>query len=212
LKGWWDVSLPLLAQPSDVQLRLPAGLAIDANRTIALLTDASAIVRKTAKQDFTPETTTEQITPIGYRLKLSQKPVNSISSVSIMLPGQDAPQPFPNWYWPGGQEVWLLYEGQVINLPTEIAYLMQWQTPPCYVEYNHGYSTTPDDVLAVVCSMVVRVLTAPSMGGVVSENVGEYGYRLSDTAAQGALALTQAEQDLLLSYRPKHKNVIELRW
>lgn len=206
------MSLPLLAQVTDVNARLPAGITVDPARTAVLLQDASAIARRVAKQTFTVATTTEKVQPTGYRLKLAEQPVKSVISVSVKLPGQDAPQPFPNWYWPGDQEVWLLYEGQVINLPESIAYLMQFQTPPCYVDYEHGLDVIPDDVVAVVASMVVRTVTAPSMGGVVSENVGEYGYRLSDTAAQGSLALTKAEEDMLLSYRPKYKNTIELRY
>lgn len=204
--------LPLLAQVSDVDARLPAGITADPTRTAVLLQDASAIARRIAKQTFTVATTTEKVQPISYRLKLAEAPVRSITSVSIQLPGQTAPQPFPNWYWPGDNEVWLMYEGQVINLPEAVTTLMQWQTPPCFVLYEHGYDTVPDDVVAVVASMVVRTVTAPSMGGVVSENVGEYGYRLSDAAAQGSLALTKAEEDILTSYRPKHKNVIELRY
>lgn len=206
--------LPLLAQVADVSARLPSGITVDPARTAVLLQDASAIARRIAKQTFTLATTTEKVQPTGYRLKLAEQPVKSIISVSIQLPGQAAPQPFPNWYWPGDNEVWLLYEGQVINLPESVAYLMQWQTPPCFVNYQHGYDDglVPDDVVAVVASMVVRTVTAPSMGGVVSENVGEYGYRLSDAAAQGSLALTKAEEDVLLSYRPKYKNTIELRY
>lgn len=206
------MALPLLAQTSDIQQRLPSGFVLDTNRAGVLLQDASAIGRRTAKQTFTVATTTEQVTPIGYRLRLAEQPVRSIISVSIKLPGQDAPQPLPSWYWPGGQEVWLMVEGQVINLPEEIGYLLQYQTPPMFVEYEHGYDDVPDDVVGVICSMVIRTITAPSMGGVVSENVGEYGYRLSDAAAQGSLALTQAEENILLSYRPKYKNVIETRW
>lgn len=206
------MALPLLAQTSDIQQRLPSSFVLDTNRAGVLLQDASAIGRRTAKQTFTVATTTEQVTPIGYRLRLAEQPVRSIISVSIKLPGQDAPQPLPSWYWPGGQEVWLMVEGQVINLPEEIGYLLQYQTPPMFVEYEHGYDDVPDDVVGVICSMVIRTITAPSMGGVVSENVGEYGYRLSDAAAQGSLALTQAEENILLSYRPKYKNVIETRW
>jgi hypothetical protein len=206
------VSLPPLAGPDDIAARLPSDFALDTNRATVLLKDASAIARRVAKQTFTVNTTTEKVQPVGYRLKLAEQPVISVQSVSLKLPGSDTMQPIPNWYWPGDQEVWLLVEGQVINLPEDIAYLLEWQTPPMFVNYTHGLTEVPDDVVGVVCSMVLRTITAPSMGGVVSENVGEYGYRLSDAAAQGALALTQAEEAILLDYRPKYKNVIELRW
>lgn len=204
------MSLPPLAIVDDVQARLPATFTIETARATVLIKDASSVVRKYTKQDFTLGQTTEEIRPIGYRLKLTQEPVISVDGVSVRLPMQATLQPFPAWWWPGGDEVWLLSGDQVINLAEEVQYALRWMTPMMYVKYTHGYDVTPDDVTAVVCSMVIRTLTAPGLGGVVSESVGEYSYRLSDAAAQGTMAMTEAEKEALKHYRPKPRSA-ELR-
>jgi hypothetical protein len=59
--------------------------------------------------------------------------------------------------------------------------------------------------------MVIRILTAPGLGGVISETVGEYSYRLSDAAAQGTMGVTDAEKKILESYLPRRTSTAELR-
>lgn len=204
------MSLPPLAQSSDVTARLPATLTVPTGRMTALIADASAVVRSYTKQQFTQSQTTERIRPIGYRIRLPQKPVVSVDSLSLIL-NNAAPVAFPGFWWDGSDEVWLLNENQVINLAEELMYALRYETPVALIQYTHGYSTTPDDVLAVVCSMITRTLTAPGLGGVVSEGVGEYNYRLSDAAAQGALTLTDSEKSVLSSYR-RRTTVLESRW
>lgn len=196
----------------DIQARLPSAFAatIEAPRAIALIKDASAAVRRYTKQDFTVNQSTVSIRPIGYRLKLPQRPVISVDNITVKLPG-GAQSVIPGWYWDGSDEVWLVNAGSIINLSEELLFILQWQTPVCQVTYTHGYTLVPDDVMGVVCSMVVRVLTAPGLGGVISESVGEYSYRLSDTAAQGPMALTQAEKDTLKAYLPRRASTAELR-
>lgn len=206
------MGLPALAAVADVQVRLPDGVIIDPGRIGALLTDASAAVRSWTKQDFTTRQTTIGIRPVGYRLKLPQRPVVGVQSVGVILPGSSTPVTLPGWYWDGSNEVWLIEGNQIVNLPEELAGLLQWQTPTCQVTYTHGYDQIPDDVVGVVCSMVIRVYTAPGLGGVVSESVGEYSYRLSDTMVQGPMTLTPSEKDALSSYRPRRTATAELRW
>jgi hypothetical protein len=204
------VSLPPLVSVSDVTARLPSSVTVEAVRVLALIADASAVVRSFTKQQFTTSQTTDRIRPVGFRVVLPQRPVVSVDSVAVLL-NNETPTPFPGWYWDGSQELWLLGESQIINLAEELALGLRYQTPIVLVTYTHGYATTPDDVVAVVCSMVTRTLTAPGLGGVVSESVGEYSYRLSDTAAQGALTMTDSEKKALDSYRRK-VNVVESRW
>ena len=203
-------TLPPLAQSSDVTARLPATLTVPPDRMTALIADASAVVRSYTKQQFTQSQTTERIRPVGYRIKLPQKPVISVDSLSLILSNSN-PVAFPGFWWDGSDEVWLLNENQVINLAEELMYALRYETPVALIEYTHGYATVPDDVLAVVCSMITRTLTAPGLGGVVSEGVGEYSYRLSDAAAQGALTLTDSEKGVLSSYR-RRTTVLESRW
>lgn len=206
------MSLPPLAQVSDVTARLPSSVSVETTRVAALLTDASAVVRNFTRQQFTTAQTTDKIRPIGYRLRLPQKPVVSVDSLALLLFNSATPYPFPGWWWDGSDEVWLVTGDQLINLAEEAVGFLEWQSPVCLVTYTHGYDMSPDDVVGVVCSMVIRTLTAPGLGGVVSEGVGEYNYRLSDAAAQGSMALTVAEQQILKPYRPRKSATAELRW
>lgn len=204
-------SLPPLVSVGDVLGRLPASVTVDENRVLNLIKDASAAVRRFTKQDFTVVTETQGIRPIGGKIKLPQRPVLAVNDISVRLPNSLTESTIPGWYWDGSDEVWLTDGGTIINLAEELLFVMEWQTPECQVNYTHGYDTVPDDVVGVICSMVTRIVTAPGLGGVISENVGEYSYRLSDAAAQGPMSLTQAEKDALASYRPRRTNTIELR-
>ena len=207
------MALPPLVSVNDVTSRLPSGMTIDDGRITSLIRDASAAVRRFAKQDFTLGTTTIDIRPIGYRLKLPQRPVLAVTSLQIKLPGSQAGvyTTLPAWYWDGSDEVWLVDASTVVNLAEEVISAVRRLTPVVRVTYQHGYTDVPDDVVGVVCSMVTRLITAPGLGGVISETVGEFSYRLSDAASQGPMTLTQSEKDVLREYQPKGTKTVELR-
>jgi hypothetical protein len=205
------VSLPPLVNISDVTDRLPSSVTVEEKRVGALIRDASATARRISKQEFSVQQTTVGIRPIGHRILLPQSPVISVDDISIRLPNSTTMVTIPGWYWDGSDEVWLTDGGSIINLAEELLFVMQHQTPMCFVKYTHGYTEVPDDVIGVVCSMVTRIITAPGLGGVISESVGEYSYRLSDTAAQGTMGLTEAETKILRSYIPRKTSTAELR-
>lgn len=204
------MALPPLVNVIDVTDRLPSVVSVEERRVASLITDASSAVRRFTKQDFTINQSTVGIRPIGHKLKLPQRPVISVDAITVKLPG-GAQSTIPGWYWDGSDEVWLTDGGSIINLAEELLFVLQWQTPICLVTYTHGYAVVPDDIVGVVCSMVTRLITAPGLGGVISESVGEYSYRLSDTSAQGPMALTQAEKDTLKAYLPRRASTAELR-
>jgi hypothetical protein len=205
------MSLPPLIAPTDVVARLPSTYVIENARAIALIADASATARRISKQDFTVNQSTVGIRPVGYRLILPQRPVISVDSIAIRLPNSSSLVTIPGWYWDGSDEVWLTDGGSIINLAEEVLFALQWQSPMCFTTYTHGYTSIPDDIVGVVCSMVIRILTAPGLGGVISETVGEYSYRLSDAAAQGTMGVTDAEKKILESYLPRRTSTAELR-
>lgn len=208
------MGLPPLASVSDVTVRLPSTMTVEIARTAALITDASAVVRSYSRQQFTLTQSTDRIRPIGSKIRLPQHPVVSVDSLALLMPGATEPTTFPGWYWDGSDEVSLFGQGQVINLAEELQGAMQEQTPTAWVTYTHGWAPhmIPADVVGVVCSMVIRTLTAPGLGGVISEGVGEYTYRLSDAAAQGPMTLTDAEREILKTYKPRRNSTAELRW
>ena len=204
------MSLPPLATLSDVEDRMFRDLsAAEVARVDVMLTDVSAVVRNYTKQLFTVTRATERIRPIGYRIRLPHRPVVTVHSVSLIIEG--IPMPAIGYIYDGADEIWLSEAGQIINL-AETAY--EWlatNTPVAEVDYTSGYDTVPADVVGVVCSVINRAMSAPGAGGIISEAVGEYTYRLSNAAAQGPLTLTQTEKDILGAYRRAGTNV-ELRW
>jgi len=204
------VSLPPLATVDDLQVRMFRALTTEEiSRAEFMLADASAVIRNYTRQNFTSVRTTQRIRPIGYRVRLPQRPVVDVHSVNLVIDRMLIPA--TGFTWDGTDEVWLTNWSQIINL-AEVAY--EWlatHTPVAEVDYTSGYAETPPDVLGVICSMITRTLSAPGAGGIISEAVGEYNYRLSEAAAQGPLTLTDAEKRILAAYRPAGV-AVELRW
>lgn len=203
-----------LATPDDVTARYPGTLSADqAARLPSLLADASTVVRSYTRQQFDPATTTERIRPIGERVLLRQRPVTAVTAVAIvdMLQNNNLlALPLGAWIWDGGQEIWIGAINPVINLPDDVTYLLQYETPLMQVTYQHGYGATPDDVVTVVCSMVCRVLDTPGPTSMSSSTVGALAYRLSPAAMDGVLGLTDGEMRMLAPFR-RPATTVELR-
>lgn len=204
------MSLPPLATPDDVQARMFRDLSVaEFGRVEVMLTDASAVIRNYTRQLFTSTRATERIRPIGYRLRLPHRPVVTVHSVMLVV--RETLIPATGYIYDGADEIWLTDPGQIINLPETAYEWLATHTPVAEVDYTSGYATTPPDVVGVACSMITRSLSAPGAGGIISEAVGEYTYRLSDAAAQGPLTLTDTEKAILAAYR-RPGVAVELRW
>jgi hypothetical protein len=203
-----------LALPTDVTNRYAGSLTTeDTTRVPALLADASAVVRSFTRQQFAAATTTERIRPIGSRVRLRQSPVTAVGSLAIVDPLQDGELlvlPVGVWMWDGGQEIWLGEISPVINVPDEATLLLRYGTPLVQVSYTHGYPTVPDDVVTVVCSMVIRTLDTPGPTSMVMSTVDGLTYKLGGTAQDGVLGLTPSEQRVLAPYR-RTATTVELR-
>lgn len=200
-----------LASLADLQARYAGQIAVaDQPRVMTLLADASAVVRAFTRQQFTAASTVERIRPVGYKVRLPQKPVVSVTSVSVvdaLLPGGLFRIPLGAWLWDGGQEVWLGQGAAVINLAEDVLDLFATTTPMVEVAYAHGYSTIPDVAVAVTCSMVLRTMDLPGVSGMASQNAGPFGYRLSTAGMDGILALSPSEQLLLKPFRSQSATV-----
>jgi hypothetical protein len=196
-----------LAAFGDVAARYPGTLTGDqAARVPGLLADASTVVRSYTRQVFTASTTTEQIRPMGDRVRLRQAPVTAVTEVALvdtLTAGSLLILPMGAWMWDGGNEVWLGAITTVINLPDDITELLQYQTPLIQVAYSHGYpdGAMPDAVVTVVCSMVCRALDMPGPVSVASSTVGSLSYRLGTAAQDGILGLTASEMRMLTPFR-----------
>lgn len=206
-----------LASVSDLEARVGSLTADQAARAGALLVDASAQVRSYCRQDFDlVEDDTVVLRPIGNELTLPQRPVLAVSSVTALSGQTDvADVTLSGWQWDGIDTINLYgLSAVVVNLP-------EWfndigSGPGTYrVTYDHGYTTTPDDLIGIVCGMVNRVLTAPTMTeGYQGERAGPFGYTMA--AGQGtpgpAVRLAKADKDALAEagYR-RTSGTIQLR-
>lgn len=213
------MALPPLATADDIAARIPRELTDEEYRRLdVLLADASAVVRNYCRQPFTEIQAVETLRPIGQRIRLPRTPVVAVHAVTQLVDNLRIPAVY--FEWDGLNEVWLGSPSVIINLPETAYTWLATHTPVAEVDYTAGYPETPPDVLAVMASMCSRSLAMSAAGGsgggtgIIQEAVGEYFYRLSEPAAAiaaaGPLAMTQAERDVLNTYRPK-ASVIELR-
>lgn len=192
-----------LAIVADLEARLGRDLTdTEAARADALLGDASAMVRSYTGLDFTVAEDDEvTLRGQGGMIRLPQRPVTEVSKV-IAIGGDGAPDvTLIDWIWDGIDQIRIGEGSFVINLPA-----IWWDDdgyPGTYrVTYSHGYEQVPADVVAVVCGMASRTLTAPTMaGGVRSETIGPYSYQLDAAGAGLAVMMSQADRDALKRYR-----------
>lgn len=205
-----------LAADTDLEARLgrPLTSAEDA-KVAALLADASALIRGYTGQTFTAVADdVVELRPVGTRIRLPERPVTAVASVVAIGWGGTADLTLPAgcWGWDGidiveigpfDSDIWL-------NLPsTDLA----GSYPDTYrITYSHGDNDVPDDVVAVCCSMVLRVLTSPSqVEGMSSERIGGYSYQMSQQVNGGAagvsVRLSEQDKDILSRYRRRATTV-----
>jgi hypothetical protein len=192
-----------LAAKEDLADRLGRELTTaEANRADALLADASALVRAFTGQEFSgPTEESVVLRGQGAAIRLPQRPVTAVTSV-VAIGGNGLPDvALVDWIFDGIDTIRVGEGSFVINMPAV------WWDDDGYpgtfrVDYTHGYTTVPADVVAVVCGMVLRTLTAPTMaGGVRSETIGPYSYQLDAAGTGLSVMLTQADRDALKRYR-----------
>ncbi len=205
-----------LAVQDDLEDRLGRSLtSTEATRAAAYLTDASALIRKYTRQSFDEVSgDTVILRTVGTRLRLPQRPVTAVNSVTAIgwagIPNLVLPVGF--WGWDGLDvvEIAPFTDNVWLNLPD---LELGTDLPDTYeVDYDHGPAAFPDDVIAVCCGMVLRTLLSPSLvEGMTSEHIGQYSYQLGQFAggaASGAsVRLTEADKDALKDYRRRQTTV-----
>lgn len=190
-----------LASIDDLTARIGTLTDVQAARAPALLADASAMVRRFISRKVTTVVDDSVVLyPEGHRLRLPQRPVNAVTSVARIDGATDVV--LVGWGWDGAELIDLeLVATDGGDLPPHYP---RHNTNTYRVVYSHGHAADSediDDLVAKVCHMVGRVLTAPTLAdGMVSENIGQYGYTLQQSGgSQGAgVRLTAADkQDLI---------------
>ncbi|MEU5976385.1 hypothetical protein [Streptomyces sp. NPDC047315] len=198
-----------LAKLSDLEARLGRPLTpAEAGRAQALLDDASALVRSYTRQTFARvDNDVVVLRAQQGEIRLPQRPVITVTSVIAVGAGDGIPDlPVVGWQWDGLDIVRTVADTPVINFPETWLEDDLLRYPGTYrVTYSHGDADAPADVVAVVCRMVLRTLTAPTIaGGVTGETIGPYTYR-TDGAGAGTGVLMQDDDRRMLNdagYRP----------
>lgn len=179
-----------LASVPQLQARLTTDI-VDMERALALLDDASAVVRGYTGQDFTQATTTDRVQVKRGWVKLPQRPVTAVSAVV------DTNDNTILFEWLSGDRVQIQPNlDEFSNVP--------WQGGLKWVDvtYTHGYATVPDEIVAVVCQIAGRALgTSPDAAALTSEGIGSYQYATGGAAASGAAGMLAGERAVLDRYR-----------
>ncbi|MEO3856231.1 hypothetical protein [Acrocarpospora sp. B8E8] len=193
-----------LATEADLVARIGSLTADQSARAPALLDDASGMVRSYTRQQFTAATQTQTLRSQGGLLRLPQRPVTAVAQVVAIGYNGTPDVTLVDWWWDGTDLIKLGSGNMVINLP-ERWFDDESGWPSTFrVTYTSGYEQTPDDVVRIVCSMVLRCLTAPTLvGGVTSESIGPYSYRLESAGVGTAVSMSADERKDLDRYRPK---------
>lgn len=201
-----------LATVPDLEARIGPLNALQTARAPALLDDASAIVRDDTGQAF-EETVGDVIVlrPIGRELLLPSRPVNNINSVTAL----DCP---PGTNLELDQNLFCFDGIDRIRLDAITGYTIESLLLDSYVgtgtfevDYDHGAANVPAIVVAVVCGMVNRVLTSPSLAtGLTQETVGQYGYMTQQsTGTQGTeIMYTMNDRRKLRRYRRTASTIV----
>jgi hypothetical protein len=201
-----------LATQADLEARLGRDLTDDEEaRAPALLADASALVRDFTRQNFTAVTGDAIVLrPVGVLLRLPQRPVTAVTSVSVVAPDGTSTTPMTGWSWDGRDKVDLTW-GE-FHPDWSTAAWRDRSIPDTYqVVYDHGDTTVPAIVVATVCAMALRTLLSPSMtAGMVAERIGSYNYQLQQGGgAPGAtVTMTDADEKAVRRYGPRRAGTI----
>ena len=184
-----------LATVADLTARL--GRSLDETeelRAEALLDGASARVRAYTGQQFEQATTTDRIQVRNGRVRLPQRPVTAVSAIAD-TDGNDV-----EFTWHAGNYLTLSALGSIVRFDLE----PYSNGGPTWVDvtYTHGYAAIPDDVVEVVCQMVLRAFgQSPETTGYSSESVDDYSYSIGPAAAAGAVGMLNDERAALDIYR-----------
>lgn len=205
-------SLTPLIQVTDITGRLGRSLTpTETTRVPFLISDATSQIVRYCRKDFQLHLgDTMDIKGDGSCIKLPYRPVTAVNSVTAISGRSDIPNiPVSWWTFDGIDEVSIAEStaSGVVNLPE--AWYDYGAFPGTFlVNFDHGYSAVPDDVVMVGANAVIAVLMAPTQAaGVIGETVGPYSYRLERSGGGSAVALSSSDLAQLDDYRDKYGSV-----
>lgn len=186
-----------LAAIADLEARLGRKITSSAEiaQANAFLADAAGKIAGYCRQDFAFTADDEVVLrPIGTLLRLPQRPVTAVTSVTAIGCDGQADYALTGYCWDGSDLIDLAgWSGAVINAPD---WWGDGGAESYRVVYSHGYAVIPAEVVAVVCGMVLRVLSSPSpVEGMVTEKIGQYSYGLQQGAGANGLTVRMTDDD-----------------
>jgi hypothetical protein len=172
-----------LATIADVEARIGRELTTgEEAQATAWLADASAMFVQRAVQKFEVSESTVRLFPRDGVVRLVQRPVIDISSVTDI----------------DGVEIDYTYDGfqSIYELGTY---------SPVIVTYEHGSDNIPDDVVAVVAGMVVRTLLIPAdaAAGIQQQSVGPFSQSYASWAVGRQVLMSPSDIEVANYYREK---------
>lgn len=176
-----------LATIADVEARLGRDLTADeTSKATAWLDDASALFVNRSEQKFEVGSSTVRLFPKDGAIQLLQRPVISVDAVV------DADGNAVSYSFDGHQTLFDVASDDAV-----------------IVTYQHGSTSIPDAVIAVVAGMVARTLSiAPdAASGITKQTTGPFSQEYASWAVGSQVMLSPAEQAVADSYRRKHIGV-----
>lgn len=170
-----------LATIGDVEARLGRSLTVaEISKASAYLDDASALFIQRAVQKFEQGESTVRLFPRDGVVRLVQRPVIDIVDVTDI----------------DGVSIDYTFDGH------QSLYDLGAYTPVT-VTYEHGSTTIPADVVAVVAGMVARTLSISpdAAAGVQQQTVGPFSQSYAAWAVGGQVMMSPTEAKVADSYR-----------
>lgn len=161
------------------------GYTLPAGREDELLERASVRLRRAAGQQISETTSTVRLRVDGGVATLPGPPVSAVTTVAKLT--EDGGTTLTGWRWDGYDRVTCI--------------------PWCYdvnVTYVHGFNPVPDELKELVCSVAVRLGSAPSSGGmeagIRSESIDDYSVTYATEAVEAAGGLLDGEEAQLRAF------------
>lgn len=170
--------LPSLATVADAAFY---GYALPDADAVTWLARASVRVRRAAGFQVTSATTTVQLEVQDREIHLPSPPVTAVTSVAAVHQ-DDTTTPLARG------ALWRWNKGEIISLHTAVEIVE--------IVYTHGFVTSPDELIELVCSVAVRLSNTPigMEAGVRSVTIDDYSRTFAAEAREDASVLLPGER------------------
>ncbi|MGS2645836.1 hypothetical protein [Streptosporangium sp. G12] len=173
------------------------GYTLPAGEAEALLRRASARIRRAARQHISSITSTVRVRVEDGTAVLLGNPITAVTSVTQLA--EDGGAAVTGWRWDGRDRIHGINTSPTTTLPAWAC----WPTD-VMVTYTHGWTTIPDELLDLVCSVAARIGSVPASGGmeagVRSESIDDYSVTYAVEALDAASGLLPGEEAELRAF------------